>query len=211
MDDAAEHGAVRLLLADEGDDVLGGQRLEIQAVGGVVIGADGFRVAVHHNGFEPGLAQGVGGVDAAIVELDALADAVGAAAEDDDLLPVGGLALAGGLAVAAFIGGIHVGRGRAELGGAGVDALVDRLHAEPGAEGGDVRFGLAGQDGEAVVGKAESFQAAQRSGVGGQAGGGDEALGVDDAGELAQEPGIEFAGVVDFFDREAGAEGLGGP
>jgi hypothetical protein len=30
-------------------------------------------------------------VDAAIVELDALADAVGAAAEDDDLLAVGGV------------------------------------------------------------------------------------------------------------------------
>ena len=85
LDDAAEDGAVLLLAADQGDDVLLGQRLEIQPVGGVVVGADGFRVAVDHDGLEPGILQRVGGVDAAIVELDALADAVRAAAEDDDL------------------------------------------------------------------------------------------------------------------------------
>jgi hypothetical protein len=90
----AQHRAVLLLAADQGDDVLGGERLEIKPVGGVVIGADGFRVAVDHDGLEPGLLQRVGGVDAAIVELDALADAVGPAAEDDDFLRVGGVGLA---------------------------------------------------------------------------------------------------------------------
>ena len=65
------------------DHVLGGQRLEIEPVGGVVIGRDGLRVAVDHDRLDAGLAQAVGGMDAAIVELDALADAVGAAAEDD--------------------------------------------------------------------------------------------------------------------------------
>ena len=44
---------------------------------------DGFRVAVDHDGLEPGLAQRIGRVHAAIVELDPLADAVRAAAEDD--------------------------------------------------------------------------------------------------------------------------------
>ena len=38
----------------------------------------------------PDFAQGEGGVDAAVIELDALADAVGAAAEDHDFLPVAG-------------------------------------------------------------------------------------------------------------------------
>ena len=94
LHDAAEHRAVRLLAADQGDDVLGGERFEIQAVGGVVVGADGFRIAVDHDGLDAGLLQRVGGVDAAIVEFDALADAVGAAAEDDDFLAVGGIGLA---------------------------------------------------------------------------------------------------------------------
>ena len=52
------------------------------------------RVAVDHDGLEAGLLQRIGGVDAAIVELDALADAVRAAAEDDDLLAVGRVGLA---------------------------------------------------------------------------------------------------------------------
>ncbi len=74
--------------------VLGGQRLEIEPVGGVVVGRDGLRVAVDHDRLEAGLAQREAGVAAAIVELDALADAVGAAAEDDDLALVRRLGLA---------------------------------------------------------------------------------------------------------------------
>ena len=81
-----EHVPSALLAADQRDHVLGGQRLEIEPVGGVVVGRDGFRVAVDHDGLDAGLLQRIGGMDAAIVELDALADAVRAAAEDDDLV-----------------------------------------------------------------------------------------------------------------------------
>ena len=63
-----------------------GQRLEIEPVGGVVIGRDGFRIAVDHDGLIALRRQREGGMAAAIVELDALADAVGPAAQDDDLL-----------------------------------------------------------------------------------------------------------------------------
>ena len=77
--------AAALLDAHDLDHILGGQRLEIEPVGGVVIGRDGLRVAVDHDRLDAGLAQAVGGMDAAIVELDALADAVRAAAEDDHL------------------------------------------------------------------------------------------------------------------------------
>ncbi len=94
LHDAAEQRAAAFLAADQRDDVLRGQRLEIQPVGGVVVGADGFRIAVDHDGLEAGILQRIGGVDAAIVELDALADAVRPAAEDDDLLALGGIGLA---------------------------------------------------------------------------------------------------------------------
>ena len=51
-------------------------------VGGVVVGGHRLRIAVDHDGLEPGLAQGRGCVHAAVVELDALADAVGSGAQE---------------------------------------------------------------------------------------------------------------------------------
>ena len=80
-------GGDRLRL-DHVEHVLARQRLEVQAVAGVVVGAHRLRVAVDHHRLEPGVAQGERGVHAAVVELDALADAVRAAAEDDDPWPV---------------------------------------------------------------------------------------------------------------------------
>jgi hypothetical protein len=56
--------------------VLERQRLEVEPVAGVVVGGDGLRVAVHHHRLVSGLAQSEAGVHAAVVELDALADAV---------------------------------------------------------------------------------------------------------------------------------------
>ena len=90
--------ARRLLGAQDLQHVLGRQRLEIEPVGGVVVGRDGLRVAVDHDRFIAGVAQREGGVAAAIVELDALADAVRPAAEDDDLLARRDLRLVGELA-----------------------------------------------------------------------------------------------------------------
>ena len=104
LHDAAAHRAPALLAPHQGDHVLRRQRLEVKAVGRVVVGRHGFRVAVDHDGLEPRLAQGVGGVDAAIVELDALADAVRPAAEDDDLVPLRRVRLAGRGAETALIG-----------------------------------------------------------------------------------------------------------
>ena len=78
--------AVGLLVVDDLEHVFERQRLEIEAVGGVVVGGHRLRIAVDHDGLVAVLAQRQRGVHAAVVELDALADAVGAAAEDHDLL-----------------------------------------------------------------------------------------------------------------------------
>ena len=51
-------------------------------VGGVVVRRDGLRVAVDHDRLVPRLAHGHGRVRAAIVELDALSNAVRSAAEN---------------------------------------------------------------------------------------------------------------------------------
>ena len=117
--------AAGLLLArDDRRDVLEGQRLEVQPIDGVVVGRHRLGVAVDHDGLEPLLAQRERGVAAAVVELDALPDAVRSAAEDHDLLPRRRIGLA-----LLLVGAVQIGRERLELRGAGVDPLVGRLQA----------------------------------------------------------------------------------
>ena len=65
------------------------------------------------------------GVAAAVIELDSLPDAVGAAAQNHDLLAGAGVGLAG-----AFVARIEVRREALELRGAGVHAVEDGLDAE---------------------------------------------------------------------------------
>ncbi len=91
------------------DHVLGGQRLEIEPVGGVVVGRDRLRVAVDHDGFIAGLGQREAGVAAAVVELDTLTDAVRSAAQDYDLIAIGGGGFANGCArQPTLVCGVHV-------------------------------------------------------------------------------------------------------
>ena len=127
------------------------ERLEVELVAGVVVGGDGFRVRVDHDGLEAVLLEGEGGVDAAIVKLDALADAVRPAAEDHHLLAVAGF----DLVVAAVVGGIIIGRVGLELGGAGIHEPVTGHQAELLALGADGVFRLPGQMGDLPVGEAE--------------------------------------------------------
>src|SRR5918993_1611926 len=107
------------------ENMLRSQRLEVQACGSIVVGRDSLRVGVDHDRVVAALFEGVTGVDARIVELYALADAVGTAAEDDD----GGILLAPDL-VLLLVGGVVVGRARGELTGASIDGLVGRRNAE---------------------------------------------------------------------------------
>ena len=115
-------------------DVLIGQRLEVQPVRRVVVGRNGLGVAVDHDRLVAGVAQRHGGVDAAVVELDALADPVWARAEDDDPRPLRRADL-----VLLLVGRVVVGREGLELGGAGVDGLEGGPHAAGQPVGPDVR------------------------------------------------------------------------
>ena len=118
--------ADRLLAVAYGEHLLRRERLEVEAVRGVVVGRDGLRVAVDHDGLVAERPERLGGVDAAVVELDALPDPVRPRAEDDDarlvarrrrlvLLPPGRVQV--------------VGR-RIDLAGARVDAPEHRTDAE---------------------------------------------------------------------------------
>jgi hypothetical protein len=72
-------------LVDDFQHILQRHRLEVEAVAGVVVGGDGLRIAVDHDGLVAVLAQRQRGMHAAVVELDALADAVGPATQHHDL------------------------------------------------------------------------------------------------------------------------------
>ena len=113
----------------DGEHVFEGERLEVEAVAGVVIGGDGFGIAVDHDGLEAVFTEGEGGVATAIVELDALPDAVGTAAENNDLA----VGRRRGL-VFFVVAGIEVGREAFKLGGAGVDEFVNGTQALAAAE-----------------------------------------------------------------------------
>ena len=116
--------ALRLLGLDDVQDVLERERLEVQTRGRVVVGRHRLGVAVHHHRVEADLLQRERGVDAAVVELDPLADAVRTRAEDHHRVA----RVRRGL-VLFLVGRVVVRRVRLELGGARVDALVDRTHA----------------------------------------------------------------------------------
>ena len=144
------------------------------------------------------------GMAAAIVELDPLPDAVGPAAEDDDLLPVGGLRL-----VLGIIGRIHVGGGRGEFGGTGVDALEHRTHGELVAMLAHLVFRQLDEFAEPLVREAHGLQLLQVHGIPWKPAFPDLFFRLHDLLDLAEEPRLVFARGEDLVDGGAHAEGLG--
>ena len=131
------------------EHVLDRQRLEEEPVRGVVVGADGLGVRVDHDDLEAVGPQREGGLAAAVVELDPLADPVRPAAEDDHPRPVADPRL-----VLVLVGRVIVGRDRLELGGAGVDQLEDGVHAAALAVAADLALADVPEVRELPVGEA---------------------------------------------------------
>ena len=195
-----------LLDAHDFQHVFQGNRLEVQTVGSVVVGRDGFRVTVDHDGLVTVFAQRQRGVYAAVVKFDTLTDTVRAAAEDHDFIAVNGRV---GLAL-FFIGGVHVSGIGGEFRGAGVHALVDRVQVILVAQFTDFRFPHARQLRQTRIGKAFTFQGAQEVSV--------EAVDAhfrhflfqtDQLFNLHQEPAVDVGQVEDAVNREARAERVG--
>ena len=135
---------------------------------------------------------------AAVVKLDALTNAVGAATEHHDFLVVGRCGFA--LGALGLVGRIHIGGVRAKFGCASVHPLVDRAHGQGDtlvAHGGVGGFELARQT---AVRKAFLLERAQRGRVDGvqrRAGGGlrqtfNFQLDLDDLLDLHQKPGVDL-------------------
>ena len=124
MSSELHHHAEGPLHVGDLQHVLQGERLEVEGVGDVEVGGDGLGVGVHHYRAVAQLPEGQHRPDAAVVELDALPDAVGPAAQDQDGFLPGGRSL-----VLFVVTGVEIGRGGGELAGAGVHHLVGRADA----------------------------------------------------------------------------------
>ena len=181
------------------EHILEGEGLEIELVAGVVVGGHGFRIAIDHDGLEASFAEREGGVDAAVVELDALADAVGASAEDHHLLAIG---------VAAFVdrsvAGVVVGCVGLELGGAGVDQSVHGQKSEFSTCGAHLVFGAFEQPGDLAVAVAKLLGLAEEREVGlhtlkipGRA---DFIFVGGQFLQVAEKPGVDAGQLIELFD-----------
>ncbi|MNU56136.1 hypothetical protein D3C71_452240 [compost metagenome] len=141
---------------------------------------------------------------AAVVEFDALADTVRAAAQHHDLLAIGGRGFA-----LFFVRGVHVSGAGGEFGGARVDALVDRTHVQLVAQLADFGFRGVQQEGQAAVGETAALEFPQGRVVQvGQRLLFQRQFDVDDFLDLRQEPRVDVRDVVHFVQREALREGV---
>jgi len=177
------------------------QWLEIQPVCRVVVGRHGFGVAVDHDRLEPFLLQGEGGVTTAVVELDALADPIRTAAENHNLPAVVRRRL-----VAVFVGAVEVWRKRFELGGAGIDPLVNRLQAVGNAALAHRGFAGVDRNRQFLIAEPGALQPPQFGrGQAVKAGRFGMFPQLRDFSELTQKPRIDLGDFVQLFDRPAAA------
>ena len=190
----------RALNFDDGQDILERYRLEVQAVRRVVVGGNGLRVAIDHDRLEPVLAHGQRRVNAAVVELDTLADPVRAPAEHHDLSGVARRRF-----TLLFEGGIEVCRACRKLRRAGVHPLEDRRYSEPPPALPYRVLAAAREFRETLVRKPVALQALQC--LEGQAfDAGDRRLAHHQVLDLGQEPGIDARNPGDLLDGHAEAE-----
>ena len=202
LDDDASDRARSLLGGVDLEDVLEGERLEVEPAARVVVGRDGLGVAVDHNGVVARLAQREARMDTGVVELDTLADPVGAGAEDEHRGVLAGRDLAL-LVVAAVV----VGRRGVELGRARVDRLEDRPHSECVTDAADDALRHTPQLGE--LGVTEAMPLGQPKQLGGQLIRRGHRFGdLVDQLDLVEEPRVDPGRVVDLLDGQPPAQCL---
>ena len=195
--------ALGLLLVPNVEDVFDRQRFEVETIGGVVVGRDRLRIRVDHDGLEADFAQRVGSVNAAIVELDALSDAVWSASEDHDLATIRGRHF-----VFDFIGRIVIRRVGLELARTGVDELVGRKNRKFPTSGPNVAFLATEESSELSIGKTETLRLEHHVVVelGERSDTPESLFHLDDLREVVDEPGINARVLVNLFRRHSHLE-----
>ena len=142
---------------------------------------------------------------AAVVEFDALADAVRPTAEHHDFLAIGRIGLA-----FILVGRVHVGRAGRKLTGTGVNPLVHRTHAKRMALLAKLGLARLEQIGQAPVGKPFLFQEAHFLGTQRrQLALLNSQFEIDDFLDLGKEPGIDLGQLEHLVHAHADTEGVG--
>ena len=190
--------AVRLFFIDDVLHVFGGERLEVQPVRRIEVGGDGFGVVVDDDHFIPQFFERPHAVHGRIVELDALADADGAGTDDDDAALFALFDERRRLVVGVIVvRGIEIRRFGGELGGAGIDHLIDRLAV--------VRHALPGEFFQLMVGIAEALALFVQGA--GQLFAAQALFKLDQIVELMQEPAVDLGDLKDLVYGNARLEG----
>ena len=124
-------------------------------------------------------------MNAAIIKLDTLAYAIGAAAEDHHLPPFAWFGLAFGWPRAvSLVDRVHISCLYVELGGAGINPLVDRPDLQCSALVGNLARRITGQFRQACVGEAHFLEVEQAEVVVWQTVSAKPRLGLDDGPDL---------------------------
>ena len=191
---------IALLPLVDVEDILECEGLEEELVARVVVGGDGLGIRVHHDGLEALLLEGEGCMDATVVELDPLTDAVGAAAEDHHLflVPPSGFVL-------VTVGGVEIGRRGLKLGGAGIDQPVGRFDSLGLPLRSDGILGGSGNGRQLTVRETELLRVAEGY-VGGVVP--ERLLLLEKFLNVVQEPGVDGADLMDLLRGESREEGM---
>ena len=188
--------AFGLFLVVDVEDVFQRQGFEVELVTGIVIRGNSLWIRVHHDGLEAKLAQGERGVDAAVIELDALANAVRAAAQNHHLA----LATVAPLILAA-VGRVIVRCVSFELRRARIYQPISRNHVLCDTLLADrVLVGPAGNR-YLAVGEAQFLGAPQRQFL-------QASRFFYNLGNILQEPRIDLRQFEDLLDRHAALQSL---
>ena len=226
LHDASDHSARALGLIDAAavesldnvEDVFKCQWFKEEQIAGVKVSADRLWIGVDHHAFEAHLVCGECCLAAAIIELNALTDTVGSAAEDDHLGSSGDARFIFSDAlsiykVRLFVGAVVVRRGGFELCGAGVDKLENGLHAHGLAGGTDLQNGGWVDSAEPHVCKLRIAVASFLCSKHQVARAAFQRLRCDDSifkcnqfGKLAEEPAIDLGDLIDAIDAPAHLE-----
>ena len=194
LDDDAGQLAARGFGMDDLEHVLKRERLEVEPIGGVVVGRDGLGIAVDHDGLVTGLAQSQRRMHTGVVELDALPDAVRPRAEDDHLASIARLDLC-----LLVVRRVVIWRARSELSRAGVDRLEDG--ADPPVVSLMAHLGLRHADQARDLRVREAMALGLAHQVGLETSRSAQAVGevVDDL-DLGEEPGVDARRLVHLLE-----------
>ena len=194
--------AVRLLKVHNRFDILRGQRLKVELVRNVKVGRDRLRIVVDDDGLIALFPEGKGAVHGAEVELDALADAYRAGAENQNLL----LRLCLLRLVLAVVDAVVVRGLRRKLRSAGIDHLKARVNLEFRALCLDLGLGLAAERRNHVIRELKALRIAEQ--LLGQRSSAELCLHADQTVQLMDEPAINLGQREDIVVGEAAAQCL---